>query len=716
MRPISGWRRSIGLFNVFLLTFAACDNRVSVPEIPRPGRVEVVAGNGQIGTVGQSLAEPVAVRVTDQHGNPLPNQPIEFRVTAGEGRLEDTSTETDEEGRATSRWILGTTAHAIQKIEVRAVGPAVESAVWAGAQGVGRPDLPAVVTFTDPAPRSGQAGGVLPEPIEVVVSDQYGNLLPGVPVRWTVRSGGGSVQPLSSVTDSRATSRATWTLGSVLGAGHVLEAAAGPSARAEIVASVALPRNVSLVITGGDGQTGPVGRALSAPLRVRLLTSTGRPIAGAAVTWSADPRSGTLAPPISITNSDGGAEAIFTVGRVAGAHQILATVDAMAAAIFDVTATACPVARLAIVRGNGQSGVSGVALGAPLVVRVADTQGRPIAGAEVSWRGPGTVAPSTTVSDAAGEASARWTPGNVAGTQTMAATIGCSEIAFSASVRKRVATISLSPANPEVVIGEALALTAVLRDEDGRALTGVPISWTSLDPSVATVTSSGSVRAIGLGTAVVRATAEGVSRQVTVRVIPPPRNPVASITVTPSAPSLKVGSSVRLSASPLDAEGAVVHDAVIAWSSRDPSIATVAADGSVRGISVGEARIRASAEGVTREVTVRVTPAGAPGVPVGIEIVSGDRQRGTPGYELDQQMVARVIDSDGNPVANAFIYWEGDGLPFVAVTSSTAEGITRNYWSLGTTPGPQRLELYTYDFEAGQRGVLLGAFTATAVP
>ena len=710
---MTGWRRIHRLVGVMLLLVGACDGPAAPPTVTAPGRVEVMSGNGQIGTVGRDLAQPIVVHVIDNGGTPIPDQPIEFRVTAGDGRLDDVSATTDGEGRASARWILGTAANAIQKIEIRPVGDGFERVVRAVAQAVGRPAIPAAVTPTITGARSGQAGAAISDPIEVQVTDEYGNALPGVTVNWTVRSGGGSVQPSSTVTDAAGMARVAWTLGSVLGAGHVLEAAAGPSARTEVIASVALPANLSFSISRGNNQTTAIGRALPSPLQVRLLTSTGSPIAGAAVTWSAGSSSGALSPVIAVTNSDGRAEATFTAGRVVGSHQIVATVDDRAAVTFKATATACPVALLSIVRGNGQAGRAGTTFGAPLVVRVADTEGGPVLGAAVSWTGQGTVSTGTTVSSSSGEASVQWTPGNVSGTQTMTARIGCSDATFSASVRKRVATVAVSPANPQVVVGGGARLTAVLRDEDGRILTGVPVTWTSLDPSVATVNTSGAVQPVAVGSAVIRATAEGVSRQVTVRVVPPPREPTVSITVTPSNASIKVGASVRLTATPLDADGDVVRDAAIVWSTSDPEIATVAANGMVSGVSVGEARIQASADGVTRSVTVGVTPAGAPGVPVMIEIASGNGQTGLVGAELEQQLVALVTDSDGNPVANAFVYWEGDGLSFVSVTSTTSEGITRNYWMLDSAPGSQQMELYIYDFASGTRGARLGVFTAT---
>jgi hypothetical protein len=52
-----------------------------------PDRVLVSRGENQRGVVGQTLAEPFEVVVTDAHGNPVPNLPITFEVLSGGGNF-----------------------------------------------------------------------------------------------------------------------------------------------------------------------------------------------------------------------------------------------------------------------------------------------------------------------------------------------------------------------------------------------------------------------------------------------------------------------------------------------------------------------------------------------------------------------------------------------------------------------------------------------------
>lgn len=75
--------------------------------------------------------------------------------------------------------------------------------------------------------------------------------------------------------------------------------------------------------------------------------------------------------------------------------------------------------------GDEQTGLVSEALPDPLVVRVLDQTGRPIAGVSVTWmaQGGGSVSPETVPTDAAGLASAVRVLGETAGEQTTTAEV-----------------------------------------------------------------------------------------------------------------------------------------------------------------------------------------------------------------------------------------------------------------------------------------------------
>ena len=100
--------------------------------------------------------------------------------------------------------------------------------------------------------------------------------------------------------------------------------------------------------------------------------------------------------------------------------------------------------------------------------------------------------------------------------------IGCLAVETAGPTLVPVASVPVSPGSAVVVLGDVVHLTATPRDPAGKPLTGRPVTWTSSDPSVATVNSSGVVTAVGEGSTTITATSEGQSGTATVTVQGPP--------------------------------------------------------------------------------------------------------------------------------------------------------------------------------------------------
>ncbi len=76
----------------------------------RPFSLEIISGDGQKGAPRSALTQPLVVIVRDQHGNPLPNAIVTFRVSGGDGRLNGrytTQRVIDARGRAAIPLTLG---------------------------------------------------------------------------------------------------------------------------------------------------------------------------------------------------------------------------------------------------------------------------------------------------------------------------------------------------------------------------------------------------------------------------------------------------------------------------------------------------------------------------------------------------------------------------------------------------------------------------------
>jgi hypothetical protein len=200
----------------------------------------------------------------------------------------------------------------------------------------------------------------------------------------------------------------------------------------------------------GDAQTDTVGQAL-APYVVRVTDTTGVPAAGIDVTWAVTAGGGGITA-ASITDGSGMAQAVRTLGTLAGAQTATATVGGAAGSPVTFTATALPDAAASFEKasGDGQSALPGQQLGAPYVVRVRDQFGNLVSGATVQWSADaGTLSASATVTGSTGTAQSRHTLGMTAGPQHATATLAALPsvvfTAFATTAPALVATVAVPP-------------------------------------------------------------------------------------------------------------------------------------------------------------------------------------------------------------------------------------------------------------------------------
>src|SRR5439155_9396651 len=149
-----------------------------------------------------------------------------------------------------------------------------------------------------------------------------------------------------------------------------------------------------------------------------------------------------------------------------------------------------------------------------------------------------------------------------------------------------VASVAVSPATAGIRVGQTVQLTATPKDSAGTSLTGRTVTWTSSNPSVATVNISGRVTGGAAGSATITATSEGQtsSAAVTVTLVP-----VASVALSPATASIRVGQTVQLTATPQDSAGSTLTGRTVTWTSSNPSVATVSSSGLVTSGVVGTA-------------------------------------------------------------------------------------------------------------------------------
>jgi uncharacterized protein YjdB len=171
------------------------------------------------------------------------------------------------------------------------------------------------------------------------------------------------------------------------------------------------------------------------------------------------------------------------------------------------------------------------------------------------------------------------------------------------SATDTIATITLSPVNPSIPVGSTLALTALVANTDGVALTGRPIEWSSSHPEVARVDDAGVVLAIATGTALVTATSEEKTGTAFVTVVQPV---AAYVFVSPPSVTVGLGRTVQLTAIVTAADGKELTGRVVIWSSSNPTT-SVNESGLVTGLVLDTSTIYAMVDGAVGFATVVVT-------------------------------------------------------------------------------------------------------------
>jgi VCBS repeat-containing protein len=288
-----------------------------------------------------------------------------------------------------------------------------------------------------------------------LVTDTQNRPVAGATVEFVLAEdrGGGTVSPASVTTNAAGEARAAITLGSEVGemTGQAqIPVAQGATPIAAGFTAMVLPDDANgISMVSGDGQSGPVGSTLAAPLVVKVTDAFGNPIPGVTVQWSAEGQ-GSVSETSTITGADGQTSVSRILGPNAGPHTTLASADGLAGSpvTFTSTAAAGSASRIEIVSGNNQTAVAGSELPQDLVVRLLDQAGNPIVNQPVSWvigAGGGSAIPQTSQTDSEGKATTRWTLGPAAGNNTLNAVVsGVGLVTFSATATSTTAQSSIA--------------------------------------------------------------------------------------------------------------------------------------------------------------------------------------------------------------------------------------------------------------------------------
>lgn len=208
-RGISGMARprTLGLGRLAgaaLVLAAACSDSNSTAPTPVATTITVSsATNGQAGTVGAALAQPISVTVEDQSGAPMSGAIVTWTVLAGGGSVAAATSTTDDAGIATVVWTLGT------KVGVDSLQASIGTGTAATITATAAVGSASALRITSGDAQSVAAGSQT-APLVVQVIDQFANPIANATVSWSVQ-GGGSLSASSSTTDATGSAQVTLT-------------------------------------------------------------------------------------------------------------------------------------------------------------------------------------------------------------------------------------------------------------------------------------------------------------------------------------------------------------------------------------------------------------------------------------------------------------------------------------------------------------------------
>lgn len=240
-------------------------------------------------------------------------------------------------------------------------------------------------------------------------------------------------------------------------------------------------------------------------------------------------------------------------------------------------------------------------------------------------------------------------------------------------------TLTVSPATATLFVNDSSRFTATLADEEGAPVPA-PVVWSVDRPAVASVDSTGLVRALSEGTATIQASARGEVATASISVAVDN----GTLTVSPGGASLWVDATQQFTATLVNRHGDTLP-ANPEWTSSNPAAATVDRNGLVRGVGAGSATIEARVGPSVATASVTVGPRPASVTLVGAGDIASCGSGG-------DEATARLLDSIPGTVFTA-----GDN----AYPNGSAEDYAQCYapsWGrhkARTRPSPGNHEYYT---------------------
>ncbi|MHB1297851.1 MAG: Ig-like domain-containing protein [Gemmatimonadaceae bacterium] len=402
-------------------------------------------------------------------------------------------------------------------------------------------------------------------------------------------------------------------------------------------------RNIAAVRVMPESTTAIIGDTTK--LSVEIVDRDGRPMQGEEVRWATS--DSTIA-----TVDQGGTVQVLASGSV----EILASAREVSGK-SRIRITRGPVINVVV---SPSTAAVHVAQSTRLVATVIGRFGLTLIGREVTWS-------SSNAAVATVDGSGNVT-GRAAGSAVIRATsegkVGQATVTVTAApvAEPVVASVTVNPASASIRVGETPLFSATVRDASGSVLTGRSISWSSTNAAVATISPTGVVTGIAVGTTTIRATSGGVTGSATLTVS---AATLQSLVLTPASVTLASGATRQFSVSGVWSDGATTAPAV----TYSATGGTISATGLYSaGQTAGTYRVIAVQQGGTRADTSVVTITAV--TPAAVASVTVDPSSASVSSGSSRQFTATMRDAGGNVLPGRTVSWNSTNVSVATVSGS----------------------------------------------
>ena len=328
------------------------------------------------------------------------------------------------------------------------------------------PDVPATLTATGPSSLPAGQTTVVFTPfanaLQVLVKDQYGNVIPGAVVNFAVPTPGasGTLSTVTATTDVNGLASVNVTANTVAGRFNATGTLNALNAQYNLTN---LAGAATQVTVSGGGQTAVINTGFTNPLQATVTDTYGNPISGATVNFTvpATGAGGTVAAATATTNANGVATTTVTANGTVGTYAATGVVTGLTNASYNLTNVANPAsipATIAVINNtSNQSTTINTSFTSSLQVLVSNNTGAPLANIPVTFTLPSAIGTSasmlTVFTDGSGIATLPVSALGTAGTFNPIATVNSLTTQFTLTnnpiaVIPVIPVIPVNPVNP----------------------------------------------------------------------------------------------------------------------------------------------------------------------------------------------------------------------------------------------------------------------------